>query len=108
MPHIPGYNFAGPGTDLVKQLKEGKFPVDDLDLASLIHDAQYSDNTFSTEEADQIYLDTLDKIQQTPQSALATLAFKGKQFVDKLTNSATDYLIRPERVAYQGKYATCT
>ena len=40
--HIPGYNFAGPGTKLQKRLKRGDKPVNRLDGIAMIHDIDYS------------------------------------------------------------------
>lgn len=47
--HLPGRNFAGPGTDLKRRLRRpggpwraGSAPVDDVDLAAYRHDLAYS------------------------------------------------------------------
>ena len=36
--HLPGYNFAGPGTDVERRLAEGVEPMNELDAACLVHD----------------------------------------------------------------------
>lgn len=36
--HLPGYNYAGPGTNLHRRLREGVLPVNQLDRAALEHD----------------------------------------------------------------------
>lgn len=36
--HLPGYNFAGPGTNLHRRMREGVLPVNQLDRAAIEHD----------------------------------------------------------------------
>jgi hypothetical protein len=36
--HLPGYNFAGPGTNVTLRLRRGVEPVNRLDAAALEHD----------------------------------------------------------------------
>jgi hypothetical protein len=36
--HLPGMNFAGPGTDVAKRLRRNVKPMDVLDRACLAHD----------------------------------------------------------------------
>ena len=36
--HFPGYNFAGPGTNVAKRLADGVEPVNEIDAACLDHD----------------------------------------------------------------------
>lgn len=36
--HLPGMNFAGPGTDVARRLKNNVKPMDILDRAALEHD----------------------------------------------------------------------
>lgn len=36
--HLPGMNYAGPGTNVAKRLANGVEPVDALDKACLAHD----------------------------------------------------------------------
>ena len=36
--HFPGMNYAGPGTDVARRLRENVKPVDVLDRACLVHD----------------------------------------------------------------------
>ena len=36
--HFPGYNFAGPGTNVTKRLADGVQPVNEIDAACLDHD----------------------------------------------------------------------
>lgn len=38
---LPGYNFCGPGTDVLGNLLKSKDPVNELDQACQIHDMQY-------------------------------------------------------------------
>ena len=40
--HLPGYNFAGPGTKLAKRLKRGDKGINRLDDIALHHDIAYS------------------------------------------------------------------
>ncbi|KAK7605155.1 hypothetical protein V9T40_007013 [Parthenolecanium corni] len=52
--HLPGYNYAGPGTHLERNLEMGVQPVNKLDKAAMYHDIAYSDskNTRMHREAD--------------------------------------------------------
>jgi hypothetical protein len=36
--HLPGYNFAGPGTDVNRRIRNRVKPVNELDAACLAHD----------------------------------------------------------------------
>lgn len=36
--HFPGYNFAGPGTNVTRRLENGVKPVNEIDAACLEHD----------------------------------------------------------------------
>jgi hypothetical protein len=38
--HLPGYNFAGPGTNVERRLREGVEPMNELDAACLVHDLE--------------------------------------------------------------------
>ena len=91
--HLPGHNFAGPGTDVKKQLREGKGPVNYLDWASLLHDIDYgSDKT--TKDADSDFIQRLEQDDTITGTAVKHL-FKGKQFVDKYIYD-TDKVFRPD------------
>ena len=103
MPHIPGYNFAGPGTDLQEQLKKKQYPVNELDFWSLIHDFDYSIKNKSTLEADQEYLDRISNIPG-PLPYVVARIFDIKGYFDYHTSELSDIFLRPER--YQGKYAS--
>ncbi len=48
MPHVPGYNFLGPGTDLSKKRK----PINDLDAAAERHDHAYNNPEYDIWQAD--------------------------------------------------------
>jgi len=39
--HLPGYNFCGPGTDVMGNLLAGRKPINKLDEACMEHDLQY-------------------------------------------------------------------
>ena len=43
--HIPGYNFCGPGTKLLKRLDRGDLPVNKTDAVCRTHDIDYSKAT---------------------------------------------------------------
>ena len=91
--HLPGHNFAGPGTDVKKQLREGKHPVNYLDWASLLHDIDYGSDK-STKEADSDFIQRLEQDDTITGTAVKHL-FKGKQFVDKYIYD-TDKVFRPD------------
>ena len=91
--HLPGHNFAGPGTDVEKQLREGKYPVNYLDWASLLHDIDYGSHK-STKDADSEFIERLEQDDTITGTAVKHL-FKGKQFVDKYIYD-TDKIFRPD------------
>jgi hypothetical protein len=39
--HLPYHNYAGPGTNTIKNILEGKIPTTYIDRAALIHDIEY-------------------------------------------------------------------
>lgn len=57
--HIPGYQFCGPGTKLIKRLARGEQGINPLDKACRKHDIKYSKHKDTEEryKADQILLD---------------------------------------------------
>lgn len=69
--HIPGMNFAGPGTNLDERLtstgmyKEWSKPVDRVDNAAYHHDLAYQHfpDTATRNVADKIMLEQMDAIQ---------------------------------------------
>ena len=95
--HLPGHNFAGPGTDVKKQLREGKHPVNYLDWASLLHDIDYGSDK-STKEADSDFIQRLEQDDSITGTAVKHL-FKGKQFVDKYIYD-TDKVFRPDHMLF--------
>lgn len=38
---VVGHNYMGPGTNIIKNLRDGVIPTDDADLNSLYHDVSY-------------------------------------------------------------------
>ena len=69
--HLPGMNFAGPGTRLDLRLnddltpKDWSKPIDRVDEAAYYHDLAYSrfNDTANRNEADRIMVRDLDNIQ---------------------------------------------
>jgi hypothetical protein len=69
--HIPGMNFAGPGTNLNERLtstgayKDWSKPVDRVDNAAYLHDLAYQHfpDTAGRNVADQIMLEQMDAIK---------------------------------------------
>lgn len=43
--HLPGYNYAGPGTPLERNMEMGVKPINKLDEAAMYHDIAYNGNT---------------------------------------------------------------
>jgi hypothetical protein len=81
--HLPGYNFAGPGTKLDKRLKDfnpetGEYsevitkPINELDEAALNHDIAYTkhDDLKGRHEADKILIEKATKIMNTKSKPL--------------------------------------
>lgn len=58
--HIPGYNYAGPGTKLQQRLARGDAPVNPLDSAARDHDIVYSKTT-DNKERNKADLELADK-----------------------------------------------
>ncbi|XP_065673267.1 uncharacterized protein LOC136090495 [Hydra vulgaris] len=69
--HLPGMNFAGPGTNLDKRFtstdsyKEWNKPIDRVDNASYHHDLTYKyfDDTANRNKADKIMIKEMDSIK---------------------------------------------
>ncbi len=103
--HLPGHNWAGPGTDILQNFAQKKIPVNNLDFQSFLHDIAYWDVKKSTEEADSEYIQRLNS-DPTLIAKLAQLTFVGKKLVDGYILD-TDYWLRPERYSYKkGNYAS--
>ena len=54
--HIPGYNYCGPGTQVVDRLIRGDKGINDLDDACRAHDVEYmihNDNELAIKESDK-------------------------------------------------------
>lgn len=69
--HIPGYNYCGPGTNVVGRLNRNIGPVNELDKACMRHDIRYllSHHGYTTEtEADMAFLSDINKIHQKDSS----------------------------------------
>jgi predicted metal-dependent HD superfamily phosphohydrolase len=71
--HLPGMNYAGPGTRLDLRLngngipKQWSMPVDRVDLAAYHHDMSYAahSDTANRNVADRAVLNELDSINDT-------------------------------------------
>ena len=62
--HLPGYNFAGPGTKLAKRLKRGDKGINRLDDIALHHDIAYSKakNLQDKWKADDVMIKAIDRL----------------------------------------------
>ena len=62
--HLPGYNFAGPGTKLAKRLKRGDKGISRLDDIALHHDIAYSKakNLQDKWKADDVMIKAIDRL----------------------------------------------
>ena len=59
--HLPGYNFAGPGTKLAKRMKRGDKGINRLDDIALNHDIAYS-KTKNKWKADDVMIKAIDRL----------------------------------------------
>jgi len=59
-------NYQGPGTDIVKRIKEGDPPRTETDVESMAHDIRYALSTgqLDVREADEIYVDKMKQLQR--------------------------------------------
>lgn len=87
---LPGYNYLGPGTPTIENILSGKLPVDEFDLAAMVHDIEYlSGETYHADY--NMYLNT------SGLKALATnLIFN---FKDQLI-FLNSYIAKPDLAAY--------
>ena len=86
--HIPGYNFAGPGTKLKSRLLKGDKPINKLDAAAQKHDMAYifkdkkdihiADKVLE-QEANQIKNDPNSNISEKASAFMVENVMKGKQ-----------------------------
>ncbi|CAH3176464.1 unnamed protein product [Porites lobata] len=62
--HLPGYNYAGPGTKLAKRLKRGDKGINRLDDIALHHDIAYSKakNLQDKWKADDVMIKAIDRL----------------------------------------------
>ena len=62
--HLPGYNYAGPGTKLAKRLKRGDKGINRLDRIALDHDIAYSKakNLQDKWKADDVMIKAIDRL----------------------------------------------
>ena len=59
--HLPGYNFAGPGTKLAKRMKRGDKGINRLDDIALNHDIAYS-KAKNKWKADDVMIKAIDRL----------------------------------------------
>jgi hypothetical protein len=62
--HVKGYNYCGPGTDIVGNFINGVPPVNALDAICLMHDIRYlgAQNEVDVREADEIMLREIEQL----------------------------------------------
>lgn len=60
--HLPGYNYAGPGTELVERLESDSPPINALDACALIHDIDFSLPETDPKDADAKFVQRLEHI----------------------------------------------
>lgn len=87
--HLPGYNYAGPGTKLKDRLLKGDKPINKLDAAAQKHDMVYAifkdkkdrhvADKVLEEEANKIKNDPNSKLQEKAGAFVVENVMKGKQ-----------------------------
>lgn len=77
---VPGHNYLGPGTNIIKNLREQIQPTDDADLNALYHDVAYatSKNQKDIISADKAFVKNHNF---DPESTLAKLALAAKNII---------------------------
>lgn len=82
--HLPGYNWAGPGTNVISRLERGDLGINALDNVAKVHDIDYQ-NANSWEDvrkADDKLIRNLENNPQIPRATKAIVKnmFKVKEF----------------------------
>lgn len=85
--HIPGYNYAGPGTKTTTRISNNDKPINELDRVSLIHDINYYNPYMSRKQADNKMVSSL----KAPLKYLADIAFKTARAVRKNKRKDENY-----------------
>ena len=62
--HLPGYNYAGPGTRLAKRFKRGDKGINRLNKIAMFHDIAYSKakNLQDEWKADDVMIKAIDRL----------------------------------------------
>lgn len=98
--HLPGYNYAGPGTRIKSNILHGIKPVDAFDAAALIHDVEYLSGQYS--KADDNMIGNLIKAKSA-WTIPSEVAFTVKDYIGyEPTPNAKDYLAAREVVKNTG------
>lgn len=85
--HLPGHNYAGPGTHVISNILNGVQPVDYLDSVSLQHDLDYSRSSTLSEilKADDKMIKDINTRSDfgifSAEDTLANLALKFKNIL---------------------------
>lgn len=85
--HLPGYNYCGPFTNL----RSNKTPTNKIDECCKRHDYDYSNGDITTKEADENFIDC---IQKAGGHKLIENIFAAKGAIDRRTGYASDRLFR--------------
>ena len=88
--HYPGHNYCGPfTTDLNAE------PLSSIDECCRVHDIQYGNPSITTRAADAELVDCLRNTESTSGTVISAI-IQGKEFIDTLTNYASDGMLRRE------------
>ena len=94
--HIPGYNYAGPGTNLTGRLSgalgdDKRKPVNTLDYLTLLHDILYTSTKPSIRyEADRILLKDIKAVEASLPKAAVKAVFETKGLMTGQPQNLTD------------------
>jgi len=76
--HLPGHNYAGPGTRVISKVLAGVKPTSQLDAAALVHDVEYLSGNYVRADSNMEY--NLGK-NLHPATVATTLSFLAKDLV---------------------------
>lgn len=80
--HLPGYNYCGPGTKLVKRLARGDRGINPLDDACMVHDIAYT----KFQDLDNRHKADLDLLNMAKQRLRSKEAKSGEKIASWLVN----------------------
>jgi len=110
--HYPGTNFLGPGTDIVKRIKNQVLPTSAIDAIALQHDINYliaNNDAVAAARADRLALDSIKLIDYVTNPVQALLMTRGLSIRSSFNlRFYASSLARPKQIGLQLKAIVIT